>query len=652
MQDKDNKLGSAVDGLTPEEEHKITVRVDKMLDVSQPDIMPVAKPKTLPPLDIFTDPRTAPEVPPEVLKTMKVGDLADKDPAAAAEAGSTPLDDEKVSKAVDDIAANESDEVLAAEDEAAKQPEAPKKSIIEKLKAYYWSWWHNKKLRYSTLTGAAVILIVLGLVPQTRAFALNIVGVRATAKVTVLDNTTQLPLKGAKVQIGAVEASTDSNGNVTLKHVKLGKQKMTVQKIAFATVTRTPSIGLGTSSLGNIALTAVGTQYHFAVSDYVSSQPVTTASATSGESNAQADKKGAIVLTVTASTSSSLTVSVSADNYRTQNVTVPVGSTSATKVQLVPARAEVYITKQSGTYDLYKVDIDGQNKKLLLAGTGNENDQITLVSHPTDEEVALVDTRDNIHDSGGYLEQALTLVNVDTGSPQTLEHSDHIQIIDWVGDHLVYVLVKPGASAGNPSRYELISYNYKTNQRLQLDHANAFNDIVSANGTIYYASSNNYSGGVSQFNKINPDGTSKTTLLTNEIWNIFRTGYSDFSLSSASGWYTYHLGDSKPATTTAAYSGTSRLYLDSNDGKNSLWVDNRDGKGALILYNKATGKETTLAEQSGLSYPVRWLNDTTIIYRVTSSQGTSDYAVSVQGGTAKKILDVTNTNGITLWYFY
>ena len=81
MSDNKNNVGNTPDELlSPEEAHKIEVKVDKMLDPKAPNPKPVAdtKDSSPPPIDIFSDPKTAPEVPESVIKTM-VGPTSDKD---------------------------------------------------------------------------------------------------------------------------------------------------------------------------------------------------------------------------------------------------------------------------------------------------------------------------------------------------------------------------------------------------------------------------------------------------------------------------------------------------------------------------------------------------------------------------------------------
>jgi hypothetical protein len=63
----------------------------------------------------------------------------------------------------------------------------------------------------------------------------------------------------------------------------------------------------------------------------------------------------------------------------------------------------------------------------------------------------------------------------------------------------------------------------------------------------------------------------------------------------------------------------------------------------LYVHDESTGKDTKLTAQSGLSYPVRWLSDTVLEYRVATNGVASNYVISINGGTPKKIADVTST---------
>lgn len=577
------------------------------------------------------------------------------EPPAAQPQVTEPAEDAKTAAAVDDIVEKEGDDLLAAEDKELNQAFTNKPpSFGQKIKNFFKGWWANPKARWLTIITLVVIVLAVALVPTTRYAVLNTAGVRSSSSVIVLDESTQQPLKNVTVSLGSQTAVTNEDGKASLTQLRLGRSTLTVQKKAFATDTRTVTIGWGSNPLGNMTIKPVGTQYSFLVTNYLTGKPITKAEATSGEADATSDEKGVIKLTVDKNAPASFEVSISKDGLRTEKIMVSNESTASRDVKMVSQHAHTFVSKRSGKYDVYKIDIDGKNEKLLLAGTGRERDDLALVPHPATDMAALVSTRENKHNSDGYLTSSLVLIDVTDNSTTTLAESERIQVIDWSGDELVYAQISAGASAANPKRQRLISYNVKTKASKDLAAANYFNDVAFADGKLYYApSSNNLGGGLAGLYQVNADGTNRQTVLPQEVWNIFRTSYDHFTLSVPQQWYDYKLGN----TIATKLSGEpanpdNRLYVDSADGQHSLWVDSRDGKGVLVSYDTGSSKETTLTSQSGLVDPVYWVDGDTVIYRVKTSQETADYVLSINGGDPHKLKDVSNASGIGTWFYY
>ncbi len=540
----------------------------------------------------------------------------------------------------------------ALEGQESSTEDTPSKSAGSKghkLKRFFKAWWQNKRARLITFGTLLVIIFGLALYPSTRYFILNNAGVRSSASVKILDNSTQQPLKDVQVTLANATGLTDTNGNVKLQHIKLGKTKLVITKRAFATLTQPVTIGWGSNPLGNFGIKAVGTQYTFTVTDWLSTKPIDKAQASSGDADAVSDSKGKIVLTIDPSEiNSSLTATISADGYRDETVILGADTTPHA-IQMVTSRKEVFVSNRSGRYDVYSVDIDGKNEKLVLAGTGLERDDIVLVPHPTDEEAALVSSRVNVRDADGFLLSSLTLLNLKDNSTFTVAQADRIQIIGWVGQRLVFVQIAAGASAANSSRFRLMSYDYKTADKKELARSNAFNDVALIGGNVYYAPSDDAPG----LFRIAADGSNKKTLLDKEVWNIFRPSYDTLDLAVGVDWYQYKLGDSNAIKLNQAPANPkNRLYISNPDNTHSLWVDQRDGKGVLLNYLQSTNQDKILQTQSGLSYPVRWLTDSAFIYRIHTETETADYAMSLEGGTAHKIKDVFNAPGIDRWYYY
>jgi len=558
-------------------------------------------------------------------------------------------EDPETARAVDDIVAKEGDELLAAEDAKHEPDTTGQRSFGQKLKDFFVAWWRNKKARWITIL---VILAAIGgaaAVPKVRYGVLNTVGVRAAVTIIAVDDSTQLPLKNVTLSVAGQQATTDINGVARIDHLKLGPQTVTVRRIAFQTVTQHVVLGWGSNPLGNISLKAVGVQYTIQVNDYLSGKPIANVEATSNGVEALSDKHGKVTLTIDTEDADgqNVPVAIILSGYRTEQLSLPADATKLTNVQLVTDRKDVFISKQSGHYDLYKVDIDGKNKQVLLPATGNENENISLVMSPNGDQAALVSTRDNMRDSDGYLLTTLTLVNIATGNAVALDHAEQIQIVDWIDKRLIYQEASAGTSAANAQRYRLLSYDYVSSSRIQLATANQFNGVLTANSVIYYALASTDPNVKPVFAKVRPDGTGRQTVYNQEVWSMFRSDYNTVALQTPTGWANYSIQTGIVARADPPTSFVSRVYYDSPDGNQSLWVDTRDGQGALIAYKLADSKDAVVQTSDGLTYPVRWLNADTVIYSVANRAETAHYVLALSGGKPHKITDVTHTYGIT-----
>ncbi len=583
----------------------------------------------------------------------------DSQPAQAivdTESSSSDPEDPAVEEAVSDIVREESDTVLAKEDEdlgKAFVPVVAPHGFFAKLKNLVKRWWSNPKARWATLAGIVVGLLIIFAVPASRYFVLNTVGVRAAVQMIVLDEGTQQPLKNVQVSIDGKSAETDTEGKVRVAGVKLGNNNLHIEKVAFAPYDRTVTLGWGSNPLGDIALKPTGAQYTFNVKEYLSEKPLSKVEAVSGLASAVANEQGEIVLTVDVKDEDRLDVTLTKENYRSEKRTIATKNKDAQKVSMVPAKKHVFVSKRSGKFDLYKIDVDGKNEELLLPGSGTERDDIVLAPHASQSVVAIVSTRENQRNDNGFLLSNLQTVDVETGENTEVATSERVQIVDWVGDRLVYVQIDEGVSANSPRRHRLMSYDYKKNESKELATSNYFNDVMVAKNSVYYAPSSANQKGKAYFYRINPDGTGQQVVLDKEVWNIFRVDYEKLNLAVGQAWYEYTLGDGAATQLDGAPGDPkNKLFRDDAEKKRSLWVDQRDGKGVLLSYDTTTKQDKIVKTQSGLRNPVNWLQNDYTIYRINTDQETADYVLNLAGGQPRKIQDVTNTGGIDRWYYY
>jgi hypothetical protein len=475
----------------------------------------------------------------------------------------------------------------------------------------------------------------------------------------VIDSSTLQPLKNVQVTVAGVSSQTDSNGTAKLEHIKLGRTNLVIQKRAFATVTKAITVGWGSNPEGDVRLSAAGAQYSFIVTDYLSGKPIQKAEAASGEGNAVSDKDGKIVLTLDTSNKADtdeLSIDVTAPNYRTETVKITAGNKEISSVKLVAGRKDVFVSKRSGKYDVYTIDIDGKNEKKIISGTGVERDDIALSTAQNSDTAAYVATRENSRNADGYLLSTLYIVDTKTGALVKADQSEQIRLVGWSSDQrLVYVKIAAGASAANPKRNRLMTLNTKNvSDSKELASANYFNDVVMSGDTVLYAPSSTLQDSPHPgLYSVNANGTSALTVTDKEVYNIFRTDYETVTLGVAGGTFlSYKIGAPASNLASAASTSTNRFYVDSSTSSRSLWIDSRDGKNVLLSYDKTAKKDTTVLTKSGAKIPLYWLTDNTVIFRVNDGKEVADYVVNVDGGEAKKVQDVTNTTGIGRWYYY
>lgn len=575
-------------------------------------------------------------------------------PTPAPTASGTASQAAKASARNDDELAKASSDALSDDEAAEAEVAAAKPQPKGKIRRFFKRWWANKTARWVTIIGVLAVIAGIAIYPTTRYVVLNTAGVRSSVSVTVIDKGSQQPLKNVQVEVHGVQATTDQTGTATLHKVRLGTTNLVVTRRAFAPLEKEVTVGWGSNPLGEVVLEPKGLQYSFVVKDFLSGKPLEKIEATSGDASAYSDKDGKLVLTLDTTSDEPVEIMIKGDGYRPEKVTETAETTTDKPINMVPATEQAFISKRSGKYDLYKIYADGQGETLVLAGTGYERDDITLVPQPSGENVALVSTRDNQRGSDGTLLSTLSIVTLADGKLKKLDTADRIQVVGWIDDTLVYIVVSE-APANGAKKQRLVSYNLDNNQKLDITSANYFNDVLVAGDKVYYAPATEASGAPSAvgFYVADASGTNAKKLLDQEVWSIIRSSYDTLTFSAGKDWYEYKLGGAQPTRISGAPADQkTRVYTNNPSNTQSLWVDQRDGKGVLLSYDIAKKEDKILVSQSGLSYPVRWLNDATAVYRINNDSETADYVISLNGGNPKKIVNVTNTAGIDKWYYY
>ena len=556
-----------------------------------------------------------------------------------------PPKEEDLKRAINSIMNDNAKPQEASEPIVPKSlPIVMKASLREKLKQAFYAWWDNRLLRYGTIGAVLAVLCIILFVPIVRTSILNLVGVRSTLTVIAIDETTLMPLKNVVLRAGSTQIKTDDKGYAKLYDIRLGKQIVTVSKPGFKEFKKTIVFGLRTENLGDVTLKAQGILFSLQITDYLSGKPIKDVEVMSGEATTVSDKKGKAILTVPPmNDSEKVEIKITQKGYRSETITLPADFSGVKEVEMVVGQRAIFINKESGKFDVYKMYVDGAKKELLLAGTGLETASIKILPDPAGKYAALVSTRDDKRNSDGYLLTTLTLINIENGDTDTIERAEQIDLLGWRGTTLIYSHMVAGVSAANPNRQKIIAYNYESAKRNLLASANYFNNSILGGDTLYYIVSATDPSAKPGFMKVEIDGSSKKMIYEGDVWSLIQTDYQTFKLQMPSKWYDYKLGTAAAVSANPSTSYLSKQFTNSPDGKRSVWVDQRDSSGVLMQYDIATDKDTEIAKERGLSEVAYWLGQRVVVYRTYVNGEMHEYAVSIDGGDAKHISEVSYT---------
>jgi hypothetical protein len=255
-----------------------------------------------------------------------------------------------------------------------------------------------------------------------------------------------------------------------------------------------------------------------------------------------------------------------------------------------------------------------------------------------------VSTREGKRNQDGYLLSDLFMIDLNAHNVSKVEgtSSERIRIIGWEADSIIFVKTIAGPSASFGTRQRIIAYDHKLKNQKELASSDYFVDVRLISGKVYYSINNGYNDGSgSGLNKIDINGQNRKTLIGGNIWSVYRTE-KDYLTVSAEGskWYKVAIKEDKLETLNGAPAQLQDVkYFEYQD--KIARIEQRDGKTELLVKASPNGEEKLVIRRSGISLPVLWLNDKTILFGVVTNDETARYVVSLQNNKAVKVGDNT-----------
>jgi hypothetical protein len=320
------------------------------------------------------------------------------------------------------------------------------------------------------------------------------------------------------------------------------------------------------------------------------------------------------------------------------------------------------LSKLSGKIDVVKTNLDGLDRETVLAGTGNEQDQNTVLLASRDwKYLALLSRRAGSSPS-------LYLINTSDDSLTTIDEGDvNFQLLGWSDNYFTYVInrnVQPWQSNASSIK----SYNAQTKQPATLDNAQAngtssadavyevYNKVILLDDQIAYTNTWYHypgylavSGQSNTLNVIKPDGSGKKQIKSVDAANQYFGSlvfHSPSSLyvqvshtdGSNSEYFEFNgVGLTQKNLSSDDIFKTYPTYLYSPSDNQTFWSESRDGKNTLFVGDHAGQNGKQIATLSDYS-PYGWFSDD---YLLVSKNSSELYIMPVGGAPSPLKLDDT-----------
>jgi hypothetical protein len=492
-----------------------------------------------------------------------------------------------------------------------------------------------------TWIALGVILLVLLALPSTRYKLLGL-ALKKSVTITVVDSKTTDPVSSANVNLGGKTAKTGPEGTVRLK-AGIGPRKLQVEKHYYKTLNTTYFVGLRSAKSKSLKLTATGRLVPITALDKVTDRPLKGVEIKVLNTAAKTDAKGhaTIALPANAATDQA-TLSLSGYNATAVTVTVTDQIIKANTFKLTPAGHIYFLSNQTGNIDVVKTDLDGADRKVVLAGTGREDSRtISLLAARDWRYVVLKSNREGSQSS---------LFVIDTSNDKVTQFDSSIgdfSLIGWYGHNFMYSLGRDSLPFWQSGRQLLKSYDADHAQLNQIDQSQAegtpssyayqnFYNFYIVDGAVVY-NTQWYTFNADPGNKVDTvravqaDGRNKKdyqSFPANTIGSVQAVLYEPSAIyyamynnnSAKTAYYVYANQAVKVAQIDSGdFSRDYPTFLISPSGKQTFWSELRDGKNVLFTGDSGTQNKQQVAPAGDFA-PYGWHSDTYLLLAKNSSE--------------------------------
>ena len=573
------------------------------------------------------------------------------------------MDEEKKDEQNFDEIKSDLDLGPSMEKELTSQPAAEPPVLASKKENWFKRTWRTKKGKTLFIfLGLLLLLGILYAVPMSRYGILGLV-FKKDAVLAVVDTQTKKPVTQATVEIAGLNAKTDNDGKVTLKDVPVGEYQAKVTKKNYKDSSLSYTVPVFTASeQATISLEATGRQVIVTLTNLITQKPIENASLIADEVTAITDANGEATLVLPAD-KQTVKAKISHTDYNEAEADVSVtDAADANKLTLTPAGNVYYLSKATGKINVMKANLDGSAAAVVVAATGSESDQNTVLLAARDWQYMVLSAKRKAN-----VEGQLYVIDAKTNTLKTVDEGNvSIQLVGWSDHNFIYIVTRNDKKDWEEKRQAIKSYNVDTGKITVMDetlgtgtaYINAeyenFGSPYIIEGKLIYTKTVSRGVGAPKTKKPAIMAATVGNGQTQRVKEFDFTKYVSIEAKlyepqevyfrvdvdgSVATYYEYEASGLKSVTNTDSkfYETYYPTYLISPNGQKSFWDEPRNGKNALFVGDKNGSNSTELAQQSEYT-SFGWLTDG---YILLSKNGSELYIASADQPLGKPV-KITN----------
>lgn len=450
------------------------------------------------------------------------------------------------------------------------------------------------------------------------------------------------------------EGSTDQSGLVNFSNLVKGDYTLKIDCDGYASQTINQTLSKGDNSL-IVKLKKVAPKQASAagtIKNYINEKPLSDIEITIGDKSATTDKDGNF--TVNELNMDSYQLAVSAKGYLefTKSINITDIAFDLGTINLVPSGRIVFVSnRDKGKTGIYTSNYDGSGQAQLTPRIGDSEDSYPVVS-PDGKKVAFSSNREGKKINGSLINN-LYVVNIDGNNLTKVSDQPVSYGYRWLDSYdkilwQSYVDGKNHAYIYNVADKSHLVFGNDTDT-INNTTANSAEDKIAYTISLpnNYSQSSLYWTGLNQIDRNLIQENKRNLYVIKFDNNEITYSYFDSNGNSNSGnnsvFYKYEIASGINTKLDEfeypKYDGSVK----SPDGKLKASINTRDGKGNVYITDLAGNNEKQLTSINTAQSPVFWSSDNKEIFFISYKVGESAlYVVSVDGGTAKKVVDVAS----------